>query len=129
MSKIVLVVEDEKELCDSIAETLESYDVIVEKAYSAEAAWKILESKTISLMISDIRLPDMDGIELIEKLGREDNPCSTFFIMSGYSGHSMDDVLAAGASYYYKKPGDIEKLIDDAVELIQQPSELSDEIA
>ncbi len=129
MSKVVLVVEDEEVLCDMIVETIASYDIVVEKAYSAEAGWEILQSKKIDLMVSDIRLPGMDGIELTKKAKREENLCSAVFIMSGFSDYSEEEIVAAGAVGLYKKPGDIERLVDDVVNFIQESSESTVESA
>ena len=70
----ILVVEDEKLLCDGIAEDLELEKYTVERCYDGAEAYDLLLSESFDLLILDLNLPGMDGLgggrrgrELLEK--------------------------------------------------------------
>ena len=66
--KTILVVDDNPLFLElfSLLPEVERYDVITEK--SAESTLEILEERSIDLIISDVQMPDMDGVELFEKV-------------------------------------------------------------
>src|SRR5262245_29972211 len=68
MGKSVLIVEDEKVLRESLAELLreEGYDVV--EAPDGKAGYQIALDRPVDLVLSDIRMPEMDGITLLGHL-------------------------------------------------------------
>jgi DNA-binding NtrC family response regulator len=64
----VLVVDDEKEIGELVAEHLRRDGLIVEVVTSGRAALARLESRTFDLVVSDLRMPDLDGPALLEVL-------------------------------------------------------------
>ena len=67
----ILVVEDEKLLCDGIAEDLELEKYTVERCYDGAEAYDLLLSESFDLLILDINLPDGNGLDLLRALRRE----------------------------------------------------------
>jgi DNA-binding response OmpR family regulator len=65
MAERLLIVEDEDTLCESLQRVLmrDGYDV--DRADSAESAFKLLEHRSYDLIITDIILPGISGIELL----------------------------------------------------------------
>ena len=61
----ILVVEDEKLLCDGIAEDLELEKYTVERCYNGAAAYDLLLSESFDLLILDLNLPGIDGLDLL----------------------------------------------------------------
>lgn len=66
----ILVVEDEKLLCDGIAEDLELEKYTVERCYDGAEAYDLLLSESFDLLILDLNLPGMDGLDLLRAVSR-----------------------------------------------------------
>lgn len=102
MSKI-LIVDDDKEIRNLIAVYLENEGMKTEKAEDAVEALQMLEKKAFDLIVLDIMMPKMDGIEACLKI-REER--SMPIIMLSAKSEDMDKIkgLAAGADDYLSKP-------------------------
>ncbi len=100
----VLVVDDELNIGDSIKEALERSGCSVEVAGSAEAALVRLERSSPDAVLCDIRLPGMDGIELLGRI-RELYPSIPVIMITGYASiESAVRCIQAGAANYLAKP-------------------------
>jgi CheY-like chemotaxis protein len=66
--KKILVVDDERAVCDLVANVLSKQGIEVEAAFSSETALRRVESEEFDLLLLDIRLPDGDGLELKERI-------------------------------------------------------------
>ena len=67
----ILVVEDEKLLCDGIAEDLELEKYTVERCYDGAEAYDLLLSESFDLLILDLNLPGVDGLDLLRAVRAE----------------------------------------------------------
>jgi DNA-binding NtrC family response regulator len=104
MSKSIMIVEDEETLRESIKRIFLKEGYTVDGAESAEQALALLETSAYDVIISDIILPGMDGIEMLGKV-RELIPDQIFIIVTAYA--SLDTsvkALRAGAYDYIMKP-------------------------
>src|SRR5512145_468085 len=104
MSKSILIVEDEETLRDSIKRIFTKEGYAVEAVDSAEKGLALLEAGAYDVIISDIILPGMDGIEMLTKV-REQIPDQLFIVVTAYA--SLDTsvkALRAGAYDYIMKP-------------------------
>jgi DNA-binding NtrC family response regulator len=104
MAKSILIVEDEETLRESIQRIFSREGFTVDTAESAEKGMLLLEANAYDVIISDIILPGMDGIEMLMKV-REQMPDQIFIIMTAYA--SLDTsvkALRAGAYDYIMKP-------------------------
>jgi len=100
----VLVVDDEAVLRVLLERILEKEGYEVFTAESVQVALEILESTEIEVVISDINMPDTDGLELLNKI-KKDYPNICVIMMTGYSdAFSVKDVLMLGADDYVTKP-------------------------
>ena len=109
--KKILVVEDDKILCDIHAQVLNRAGFLVEKAHSANDALDILESEEgIDAIISDVRMEDGDGELLLKETKRMQIDVPKIMI-SGYSEISEREMIALGASCFLEKPVKAAKLI------------------
>jgi DNA-binding response OmpR family regulator len=99
----VLVVDDEEAIRQVLSQTIkrEGYPVIT--AESANQALELIERKKIDLVISDIVMPDMDGMELLAKV-KERHPKLPVILISGRTFQSRDKILASGADDFIAKP-------------------------
>jgi signal transduction histidine kinase len=107
----VLVVDDEYGPRESIAFTLSS-EFAVETADRAADALSKLRSKLFSVVVLDIRMPEMDGIRALEEL-RKIDPLVAVVMLTGYGTLlTAQQAMVAGANQYLRKPPDIAELID-----------------
>ncbi len=99
----VLMVEDDLELADIITRYLASYDIEVNSVDSAYMGLSMLDTHEYELLILDLTLPDMDGLELLNKI-REKS--SIPVIISSARDDILDKVigLERGADDYLPKP-------------------------
>lgn len=104
MAERLLIVEDEDTLCESLQRVLSRDGYEVEIAGSAEAALALLERKTFDLIISDIILPGLSGIELLKKY-RARVPGQKVIIMTAYASMEVAvESIKAGACDFMVKP-------------------------
>ena len=80
----IVVADDEEIYLSLVRDALEDERYNVRTASSAQDALKIIETEEINLIITDIRMPQMDGIELIKR-AREINPHLMAIFMTGYA--------------------------------------------
>jgi DNA-binding response OmpR family regulator len=93
MSIQVLIVDDNRELADNLAEILTDEGHVARTAYSGEEALVAAEGQHFDIVLTDIRMPGMDGVELITRLHERD-PRATYLLMTA---HASDGLLASAA--------------------------------
>lgn len=106
----ILMVEDEKLLCDGIAEDLELEKYTVERCYDGAEAYDLLLSESFDLLILDLNLPGMDGLDLLRAV-RAEQPELRVLILSARA--ELSDRVAGldlGADDYLTKPFALEEL-------------------
>ncbi len=104
MSKNILIVEDEETLRESIKRIFVKEGFTVDAVESAEKGLALVETGVYDVIISDIILPGMDGIEMLVRV-REQMPDQIFIVVTAYA--SLDTsvkALRAGAYDYIMKP-------------------------
>lgn len=113
--KNVLIVEDEKMIRQGIRTMIQRCGVTVEEILecaNGEAALDILKDKSVDLMFTDIRMPKMDGIQLVEEVRKLEN-CPLMVAISGYDDFSYAvEMLRNGVREYILKPVEREKIAE-----------------
>ncbi len=101
----VLLVEDDKGLARSLSRIIRKAGFLVKAAYTGAEALKILESDTaFETVILDIKLPDLDGIQLLKKLKETDPAIGTIMMSGAASLNDAVDSLNIGADAFLLKP-------------------------
>jgi two-component system response regulator PilR (NtrC family) len=116
----ILIVDDEKSICELVEITFRKEGHRVEVATSGEAAKRRLSSQIFDIVISDIRMPDCSGVDLL-RYAREISPSSVFLLITGVP--TVDTAIAAvnaGADRYVIKDHD---LIDQLRRAVNQAAE------
>lgn len=106
----ILVVEDETELCDSIAEGLEIDGYAVDTCYNGSEAFELILVETYDLVVLDLNLPGMDGMELLKEVRRQNNELKVLILSARGSVSDKVQGLDIGANDYLAKPFDFEEL-------------------
>jgi len=126
--KSILVVDDEKNQRE-ILETIlsgEGYDVTT--ASSGEAAMKFVESRRFDLVLTDLKMTGMSGLDLLKELTNYDKSIIVILLTAHGSVDSAVDALRLGAFDYLQKPYDSEKLLDTVSRALNKLSALDTEI-
>ena len=106
----LLIVEDEKQICDMVAKSLYDAGYEVDTCYDGEEALECILSEEYDLIVLDLNLPGMDGMEILKEL-RQKNEETKVIILSA-RGQIADKVegLDAGANDYMEKPFHLQEL-------------------
>jgi DNA-binding NtrC family response regulator len=110
-SKIkILVVDDEQGLCAGLREGLQREGYIVDAANDAAAALKLAGQNLYNLVISDVKMPGADGLELLAQI-RERSRDTLFILMTAFGtvGNAVE-AMRLGAYDYLPKPIDLKRL-------------------
>ena len=107
MSKIrVLLVDDEEDYVKTMAERMDMRDLQSRVALSGEEALGVLETDPPDVIVLDLRMPGMQGMEVLEKVKR-DHPHIQVIILTGHGGEKEEkEARRLGAFEYVQKPAD-----------------------
>jgi len=119
--KKMLIVDDEETLTYSLYQSFiisqQEYEVIT-AASGEEASEKLLNTK-FDLVITDIKMPGMDGLELLSLI-KSKYPATEVIVMTAYgSPEKRDEALEKGARFYIEKPFEIKEIKQLVMELLQ----------
>ena len=123
----ILVVDDERSICELLEITFRKEGHRVEVAMNGEAARRRLESQIFDIVISDIRMPDTTGVELL-RFCKEISPSSYFLLITGVP--TVDTAIAAinaGADRYVIKDHDLVDQLRRAVRQVDETLRLKSE--
>src|SRR5271169_4636222 len=99
-----LVVDDESSVCRAVRAILESEGISVRDTLCSPEAFELIMREKFDLIISDLKMPEMNGIELFEKT-RSVSPESVFIIITAYGTiQSAVDAVKKGVYDYIPKP-------------------------
>jgi two-component system response regulator (stage 0 sporulation protein F) len=122
----VLIIEDEQLLNEAYARVLSAAKISLLRAYNGKEALDILKNEKPDIILLDLRMPVMDGIEFLKKLQPKDNlPDAKIIVFSNYDDqHEIDEAFSLGAMHYMLKawatPDELVKLIRE-VDNASQP--------
>ena len=103
-TKKVLVVDDEKLVCESCRSILSEEGYQVDMCLSARDSLRRLDGERFDMLVADLRMPDIDGIDLIERAKRK-RPELAVVVITGYpSVETAVTTLKLGAAEYVPKP-------------------------
>ncbi len=107
----ILVVEDEKNLNRIITEAMEDEGYSVDSCFNGADALDYALTAVYDVVILDIMLPKMDGLELVRRLRRSGNHTPVLFLTARDSVADRVEGLESGGDYYLTKPFDFQELI------------------
>jgi DNA-binding response OmpR family regulator len=116
----ILIVDDEVEFADAFAERLRLRGFNTHIAYGGEQALEIVDQGAVKIMVLDLRMPGMGGLEVLRRVKRT-HPEVEVIILSGH-GSEIDEAYgrSLGAFAYLRKPADI----GDILEAVKRAEEL-----
>jgi len=126
--KTLLCVDDEPAILSALKRTLRSPEIVVVTATSGAQALEIMAELRIDLVISDMRMPGMDGAQLLEHVCR-DWPDTVRMLLTGYSD-ATDTIRAVNRGQIFRhlqKPWGERELLESVREGLALRSRLQDE--
>ena len=107
----ILLVDDEKQFVDTLAERLAMLGFSARVAYDGPQALKAVEEPT-DVIVLDLRMPGMDGFEVLRSV-KKSNPQVQVIILTGHGGDAEEQTAyRMGAYNFLKKPMDIDELLN-----------------
>ncbi len=111
MNSRVLIVDDNHELAENLAELLEDEGYAVATAYSGEKALDLASTERFDTILTDVRMPGISGVDLVKRL-QGLNPSTSFLLMTAYSSDAvLGEALRAGVRAVLTKPVDLDLLL------------------
>ena len=106
----LLVVEDERALCESIAKGLRLDGYEVDTVFDGEEAMGIISTDSYDLIILDLNLPGMDGLDILKNMRASDNETNVLILSARGGLNDKIEGLDSGANDYLCKPFHFEEL-------------------
>ncbi len=109
---VILVVDDERNHADGIAEAMEAQCAKAIPVYTAKDALEILRNEPIDIVITDLKLEDddYDGLDVLDQAKSNSPHCAVILITAYATIETCKDAIRRGAYDYLVKPIDIDKL-------------------
>jgi len=110
MKRKILVVDDDKEICDILTEMLTEEGYQTFSALSGRLALDTVEKKKPELVLLDIKMPKMDGIEVLKRIKKIDKEVVVVMITGYGSLGTAKEAMRLGAYDYVTKPFDLDSI-------------------
>ncbi|MBD3383995.1 response regulator [candidate division KSB1 bacterium] len=120
MKARILIIDDEKHMCSVLKTALESDRIDISVAYSGEQALSILDEQEFSIVISDIKMPGLSGLDILKRIKKE-HPATEVLLMTAYAdAQTAVDAMKNGAYDYIIKPFEVDELRHKVQNIIQK---------
>ena len=107
----VLLVDDEKDFLDTLVKRLRMRQIQIDGVYSGSAALDLLASKPVDVVVLDVRMPGMDGVEVLKHI-KERHPLVEVIMLTGHANMEVAiEGMKLGAFDYLLKPIEIDQLL------------------
>jgi CheY-like chemotaxis protein len=120
----ILIIEDEPHVALVLCQTLrhpQGGGYQVESCESAEEALERLHDEHFDLLISDFRLPGMNGLELIEQ-ARQISPDTRSILITGFGSPQLEEQASLLANAYITKPFRMQDIIQTVQRVLEEPA-------
>jgi len=120
---LALIVDDEPDICELLELTLSRMDIDTLSAGDLQTAYKYLNEHKISICLTDMRLPDGNGIELVKKIQAQAKHIPVAMISAHGNMDTAIEALKAGAFDFVSKPlelAELRNLVNSAIKLVKK---------
>jgi DNA-binding NtrC family response regulator len=122
----VLIIDDEPIAIDNLSHVFRRSGYTVERAESGEAAIELLDHHRFDVVLTDLRMPGIDGLTLLKHIRAAQTMTEVIVVTAYASPHSAVEAMHEGAFYYVEKPfrlEDVRKVVAEAVEKVRLKKE------
>ena len=121
MKKTILLVEDEEELRELLANELRDFDFGVIEAKNGREAVQILASQSVDIVVTDLRMPECDGLELLSHIRKTIGSSVRTVLMSGFADCTQSQAQTFGANELLHKPFSLQQFVETIENLLKTP--------
>ncbi len=119
-AKRALIVDDEAIVCERLRPPLERVGLEVETFTDSQAALDRLREATFDILVTDLKMPKPDGLEML-KLVREISPSTHVFVITGFPTiDAVREAMKGGAVDFIPKPFKISQLRDLVLKVVRE---------
>ena len=113
----VLLVDDEVDLCEVMEGLIMDSSSAIEctRCHSGMDALEALSQRKYDIVVTDIKMPAMNGVELLEAVKSRFERPPQLYAITGFSDFDDDAICAAGALEVFQKPGDLARMVETVV--------------
>ena len=124
----VLLVDDEKDFVETLAQRLEVRDFAVATAFGGDEALSLIKEREFDVVVLDVLMPGKDGIETLNEI-KELNPLINVIMLTGNATvETAIEGMKLGAYDYLMKPTQTEELVEKITKAFQLKAEHEDRI-
>jgi len=117
----ILIVDDSDEIVNSLIELFKMFFKEVDCASDGKEGFEKATSNKFNIIISDLEMPNMNGIEMITKI-KEVHPNQRIIALSGYIDKHVDELTKLNVDAYMEKTYYVIKLFEDIIECLKKDS-------
>lgn len=118
-AKKILVVDDEKEINETLSEVLTNRGHQMFSAFDGDEAIKILKENNIDLVLLDMRMPKVDGIQVIKAI-KQHTPKTRIMVITGFADTYLQKAKDLGVDGFFIKPVRLDSIIKRMKELLEE---------
>lgn len=108
--KTILCVDDEKDILELFRDQFEESGFKVVEATNGRDAFKLFQAGGIDCILSDIRMPGGDGVELVKNVKGTGSKIP-IFLVTGFSDYTTEELMGLGINAVIFKPFDLEEVV------------------
>jgi len=118
--QIVLIADDDEEFSAAMREVLQHHGFTVFNALTGKQALQVLDSQRIDVLILDLRMPELSGIDVFFEQNQRGTPVATVIVTAFADEHAAEikRMLASSAKQVFRKPCDPRDLISTVAQLV-----------
>lgn len=124
----VMLVDDEKEFVDVLAERLEARDFDLVRAYSGEEALVKLQKQEVDVAVVDVLMPGKDGMETLREIKRMNALIEVIMLTGNATVETAVEGMKQGAFDYLLKPTETRDLVEKIAKAYRRKAEHEDRI-
>jgi DNA-binding response OmpR family regulator len=119
----ILIVDDDSDIRNLLMIDFRKKGFRILMSEGGHAAYEILKHESVDVLITDVKMPDGDGIELLERTKALGPDGPAVILLTAFSDLSASDALARGADAVFPKPFDRKALMVTILEMIERRAE------
>ncbi|MFA5338166.1 MAG: response regulator [Candidatus Omnitrophota bacterium] len=109
--KSILVVDDDADICNTLIDIFNAEGYVTDAAYNVGAAIEKIQTNGFDILLTDIRMESMDGLQLVRKV-TQINPKIIIFMMTAYPRDSrVNEAYTSGVVKVFEKPFEVEDML------------------
>ncbi len=124
----VLIIDDEAMICEYVRNGLAERGIKTYSLLDPNQAVETISKFNIDFVVCDLRMPSMDGMEVLKAVRKAYQVWPYFMFITGYPDHSTEECMHYGAAGFIEKPIDLDKLFRMIMEYLVESKEEKDEL-